>query len=168
MRYKYRTFVFKKICITFIQRDISVEYLIPFVDCVLGEKRESFYFYAQDLQFPTKSVLTQPQKKATFNSKSSMAALETLAFTGWFCVCDCCRPRWRSKMIPFTTYSKHFCFYCAITYITRQRGQPDNEWKKDVIHLFPGNGRCSSLKWQLQSVPSFETPVLAPPRRLFS
>lgn len=50
-------------------------------------------------------------------------------------------PHWRCKTILFTTYSKHFCFYCAITYITRQRGQPDNKWKT----LSP---RRSSVSWK--------------------
>lgn len=80
MRYKYRTFLFKKYALR-SYRDISVGYLMPFVDCVLGEKRESFYFYAQDLPktaISNKVCVTQP----TFNSKSSMAASESLAFTG--------------------------------------------------------------------------------------
>lgn len=69
----------------FTQRDISVEYLIPFIHRVLGEESESFYFYAQDLPKTTisnKVSVTQPEKKAHFNSKSSLAASESLAFTG--------------------------------------------------------------------------------------
>lgn len=112
----------------------SVEYLIPFVDCVLGRKVKASIFThrtCQKLQFLTKSVWRNLRKKLILILKAHW-----LHLNHWLLLADsvfvvAAGPHWRSKTIPFTTYSKHFCFYCAITYITRQRGQPDNKWKKD-------------------------------------